>query len=185
MHAETKPKNPLFGLMAQFATPELLQDAASKATEAGYKDMDAYTPFPIEDLTERMGKPRTKLSALVFLAGISGLFGGLGLQIYASAISYPMNIGGRPLISLPSFIPVAYECTILFASFTAAIGMILLNGLPRPHHPVFEVQAFQRASCDKFFLCIESTDTKFDATETKSFLKTLKPEDVYDVPNET
>jgi len=182
MNAFSTSNPPLHGVMAKFNSPADLVEAANQARLAGYKVMDGYSPFPVEHLNEAMGRKNTRLPLLVLLGGIAGALTGYGLQYYTMVIAYPMNIGGRPLHSWPSFIPVSYELTILFASFTAALGMLAINGFPQPYHPVFNVEAFAAASDDKFFLCIESTDPKFDAVRTTEFLKGLKPEGVYEVP---
>ncbi len=172
----------IWGVMAQFSTPEDVVAAAEKAFAAGYRKMDAYSPHPIEGLAEAMGKARTRIPLLVLMAGITGLFAGYGLEFFVSVIDYPLNIGGRPLNSIPSFVPVAYECTILFASLMSALGMLAINGFPMPYHPVFNVPEFARgASCDKFFLCLEATDPKFTPEGARSFLNTLKSEGVHDV----
>lgn len=182
-HGHGSPKAlGVFGLMAEFKSPEALIAAAGKLRDHGIQRMDAFSPFPIEGLVEALGRPRTKLPVLIFLAGIAGLCGGLALEIWTSAYDYPLNIGGRPLISLPSFIPPAFECTILLASLTAVFGMFALNGLPLPYHPVFNVKRFsEHASCDGFFLCVEATDRKYDAARLKTLFQELKAEGVYEV----
>jgi hypothetical protein len=173
----TKP----WGLMAQFDSATALVNAARLAREAGFTKLDAYSPFPIHQLDEALRLPRTKLPWLVLAGGIMGTLGGLSLQYWASVIEYPMNIGGRPYASWVSFIIPAYETTILLASLTAVIGMIALNGLPLPYHPVFNVPEFVSASGDRFFLTIETSDPKFDAVTTRKFLEGLKPMGVSDV----
>lgn len=182
MSAPAKTTAGTWGVMAQFATPEDVLEAADKAFAAGYRKMDAYSPHPIEGLAEAMGKARTRIPFLVLMAGLTGLCAGFGLEYFTSVIDYPMNIGGRPLNSIPSFVPVAYECTILFSALMSALGMLAINGFPMPYHPVFNVAEFVRgASRDKFFLCIEATDPKFDAAAVRAFLTGLKPEGVHDV----
>ena len=173
----TKP----WGLMAQFDSATALVNAARLAREAGFTKLDAYSPFPIHQLDEALRLPRTKLPWLVLAGGIMGTLGGLSLQYWASVIEYPMNIGGRPYASWVSFIIPAYETTILLASLTAVIGMIALNGLPLPYHPVFNVPEFASASGERFFLTIETSDPKFDAVTTRKFLEGLKPMGVSDV----
>jgi hypothetical protein len=170
-----------WGLMAQFDSATALVNAARLAREAGFTKLDAYSPFPIHQLDEALRLPRTKLPWLVLAGGIMGTLGGLGLQYWASVIEYPMNIGGRPYASWVSFIIPAYETTILLASLTAVIGMIALNGLPLPYHPVFNVPEFAGASEDRFFLTIETSDPKFDAVTTRKFLDGLHPVGVSDV----
>jgi len=167
--------------MAEFETPDQLLRAARAAREAGYRTMDAFSPFPIEGLHEEVGFHRTRLPAIVLIAGTVGALTGFGLQYWVSKISYPLNIGGRPLNSWPSFIPVTFEMTILFAALSAVIGMIVLNGLPMPYHPVFGAPRFAQASQDRFFLAIEAEDPKFDREETKAFLESLNPSAVSEV----
>ena len=163
----------IHGVMAEFDNPTDLVDAANRARVAGYTAMDAYTPFPIEELTEALGIKKNPLPLIVLLGGIFGGLGGYMLEYWTQVIAWPMNIGGRPFHSWPHFIPVTFECTVLGASLAAFVGMLALNGLPKPYHPVFNVPAFDRASRDRFFLCIEATDPKFDRYATESFLKDL------------
>lgn len=175
-------KQPLHGLMVEFVDPANVVRAAHAAYEAGYRKMDAYSPYPIEELAEALGRhKRGRLPILVLLGGITGLFAGLGLEYYASVISYPLNIGGRPFASWPAFIPPAFETTVLFAAFAAVFGMIALNGLPMPYHPVFNVPEFALASRDRFFLCIEASDPKFERGSTRQFLEALEPKAIYEV----
>ncbi len=176
-----KPRPPIYGLMAEFDTPESVVAAAHAARRAGYKRMDAYTPFPIEELTEALGLHHTRLPLVVLVGGLAGCLGGFGMQYYASVISYPLNIGGRPLNSWPSFVPVTFELTILVAVLSAVLGMLALNGLPQPYHPVFNVPRFALASRNRFFLCIESRDAKFDRAATRKLLEEASGHDVYDV----
>jgi len=168
-------QRPIYGIMAEFDAPEKILAAAERARDAGYRKMDAYTPFPMEELTHALGVEQSKLSLFVLCCGIAGALTGFFLPYVASVIDYPLNIGGRPLNSWPHWIPITFELTILFAAFGAVVGMIFRNGLPRPVHPVFNVDRFELASRDKFFLCIESIDPKFDRGETEKFLKSLKP----------
>ena len=174
-------KLPLYGLMADFENPQDLIKAASNAYEAGYRKMDAYSPMPIEGLAEAIGFHRTWLPYLVLLGGILGGLAGYLLQYYTMVIDYPINVGGRPLHSWPAFIPVTFEMTILGASATAVLGMLALNGLPMPYHPVFNVQKFELASQNRFFLCIESRDPKFHPEATREFLESLLPAEVHEV----
>ncbi len=175
-------RQPLYGLMVEFTEPEAVVRAAHRAFEAGYRKMDAYSPYPIEELAEALGRhKRGRLPFLVLIGGITGLCAGLGLEYYASVISYPLNIGGRPFASWPAFIPPAFETTVLFAALFAVFGMIALNGLPMPYHPVFNVPAFAHATRDRFFLCIEAKDPRFDPAETRRFLETLEPEAIHEV----
>jgi hypothetical protein len=163
----------LHGLMAEFDNPTDLVDAANRARLAGYTSMDAYTPFPIEELNDALGLKKNPLPLIVLLGGIFGGGGGYYLQYWTQVIAWPMNIGARPFNSWPHFIPVTFECTVLGASLAAFVGMLALNGLPKPYHPVFNVPAFDRASRDRFFLCIEATDPKFDLDRTWSFMMSL------------
>jgi hypothetical protein len=169
------------GLMAEFKSPKALVHAAEKARLAGYKNMDAYTPIPVEELEEALGLRRTRLPILVFIGGVIGGLSGFGLEYWTQAIAYPMNIGARPYNSWPQFIPVTFELTVLGSALTAFVGMWALNKLPQPYHPVFNVPEFARASTDRFFLCIEATDPRFDLSGTKQFLEGLKPVGVSEV----
>jgi hypothetical protein len=171
----------IYGLLAEFDTPTQLVDAAHKIREAGYAKTDAFSPFPLHEIDEALGVKRSILPILVFFGGIAGLLTGLGLQIFVHYIDYPTIVGGRPFISLPSFIPATFELTILFAAFTAVGGMLLLNGLPQPYHPVFNVPRFALATREKFFLLIETSDSKFNYDDTKSFMQSLNPQEVFDV----
>ena len=171
----------LYGLMAEFETPDGLVHATEKARLAGYRQMDAYSPIPIEELSEALGLARTRLPKLVFLGGLLGGIGGYSLEYYCAVIAYPLNIGGRPLHSWPQFIPVTFETTVLGAALACFIGMWALNRLPQPYHPVFNVPAFARASTDRFFLCIEATDPAFKLDGTRQFLEGLHPVGVSEV----
>jgi hypothetical protein len=168
---DTSPK--AYGFVAAFETPEQLVAAAKKATAAGYRDMDAYSPIPVEGITEALEWKDDRLGWLVFFGGLSGIGAGLLLEWWTSTIAYPHNVGGKPLFSLPAFLPVFYECTILFAAFAATFGMLALNGLPKPHHPIFNSEAGQRASQDRFVLCIEATDPQFEREKVRAFMEGL------------
>jgi hypothetical protein len=173
----------LYGLMAEFERPEDLVAAASRARDAGYRRMDGYTPFPVEGLAAALGFRRTQVPLIALIGGIVGCLGGFFMQYYIAVIDYPLNIGGRPLNSWPSFIVITFEMTVLVAALSAVLGMLALNGLPMPHHPVFNVPRFALASKDRFFLVIEASDPKFDVEDTKRFLKSLQPREVADVEN--
>ena len=170
----------VYGLVAKFDTPDEVVAATRSAREAGYEKMEAYSPFPIEELTEILDfKP--KIQYLVFIGGVLGALSGFALQYYASVIAYPLIIGGRPFNSWPAFIIVEFELTILFAGIAAVFGMLGMNGFPHPYHPVFNAKDFNLVSRDKFFLVIESTDPRFDPDGTRSFLESLGPEEVTEV----
>ncbi|MBL8123193.1 MAG: DUF3341 domain-containing protein [Pyrinomonadaceae bacterium] len=171
----------LYGLMAEFDTATELVDAARSTRDAGYKRTDAFSPFPIHEIDEALGIKRSILPVLVFFGGITGLLSGVSLQVFVHYIDYPLNIGGRPYLSWLSFVPPSFELTILLAGFTAVFGMLFLNGLPRPYHPVFNVPRFSLATREKFFLLIEAADEKYNYDETKAFLDSLKPQEVFDV----
>ncbi len=170
-HPETGPG--LYGLMAEFIEPHELLCAAEAAHAAGYRRMDAYSPLPIEGLSDALGFHQTRLPLLVLLGGIVGGLLGYGLQYWINMIEYPYNIGGRPYHSWPAFIPVTFETTILGASLTAVLGMLVLNGLPMPYHPTFNLPEFNLASQHRFFLCIEARDRNFDLPKTTEFLESL------------
>ena len=171
----------VYGLMAEFDDPRALVDATAKAREAGYRRMDAYSPFPIEELHDATGASPSRLPLITLAGGLVGCISGFLLQYWASVIAYPLNVGGRPFNSWPAFIPVTFECTILGAALAAVLGMLALNGLPMPYHPVFNTPRFALASKDRFFLCIEAKDPKFDHDETWAFLTRLGPRVVMDV----
>jgi hypothetical protein len=172
----------IYGLMAEFGSDDEILAAVKSAYDHGYRRMDAFAPFPVEGLAEALGRKKTAVPLIVFCAGLGGGLGGYFLQWYAMAVSYPLNIGGRPLNSWPAYIPITFELTVLSAAFGAILGMLALNKLPEPYHPVFNVPEFERASTDKFFLCIEANDLKFDLKETRRFLEMLKPELISEVP---
>lgn len=172
----------VYGLMAEFDTATELVDAAHKVREAGYTKTDAFSPFPLHEIDEALGIKRSILPYLIFCGALVGTFTAIGLQIFVHYIDYPLNVGGRPYISIPSFVPPAFELTILFAGFTAVFGMLFLNGLPRPYHPVFNVPRFALATREKFFLMIESADPKFEYGDAMKFMEGLKPQEVFDVP---
>jgi hypothetical protein len=176
MKRDAKPR--LHGLMAEFGTPQALVDAAAHAHEAGYRRMDAYSPYPIEALWEALGHHKSRVPLLVLIGALTGAVSGYALQYWVSAMAYPLDVGGRPYNSWPAFIPVTFEMAILFGVGFAVIGMLALNGLPMPHHPVFNVSRFALASRDRYFLCIEARDRKFDREATRAFLMSLHPSEV-------
>src|SRR2546428_2482603 len=163
----------IYGLMAEFDEPTTLVAATQHAHREGYRCMDAYSPFPIEELHEALHAHDTRLPLIVLIGGLLGCLGGYFLQYWASVLAYPINVGGRPLNSWPSFVPVTFECTILVAALSAVLGMLALNGLPQPYHPVFNVGRFALASRNRFFLCIEAKDSKFELERTSRFLASL------------
>ena len=173
----------IYGVMAEFGDPNALVAATYRAHYEGYRRMDAYSPFPIEELHEALDAHHTRLPLIVLLGGVFGGIGGYLLQYWSAAIAYPINVAGKPFNAWPMFIPVTFECTILGAALAAVLGMLALNGLPQPYHPVFNVPRFALASRNRFFLCIEARDPKFDLDKTRSFLETLGPREVSTVAN--
>jgi len=179
----TTPVPPaLYGVMAEFEDPTSLVEAARRTHDEGYRNFDAFSPFPIHEVFEAMHLHDKRVPLMVLGGGIAGLCTGLGLQVWVSAFAYPLNIGGRPYLSWPMFVPVTFELTILFAAFAAVFGMFALNGFPTPYHPVFNVERFTaHASQDRFFVAIEATDPKFDRARTRAFLQSLGAKDINDV----
>jgi hypothetical protein len=176
-------RNPIYGLLAEFETPTEVVEAAKKTHAAGYKKIDAYSPFPIEELSEAIGFHHNNVALVVLCGGIIGCLTGYLMQYWIATISYPVNVGGRPFHSWPSFIIVTFELTILFSVLSAVFGMLALNGLPMPHHPVFNVPRFELASKDKFFLIVFSSDPKYNAGDTRAFLEGLRPVSISEVPS--
>lgn len=174
-------KDRLYGVMAEFPSAETLIEATLSCTKEGYRNVDAYAPYPVEGLSEALSLKPSRVPTITFVGSALGLITAYALAYYCSVISYPVNIGGRPLNSVPAWIPVMFELTVLFGGLAAAFGMICINGLPRPYHPVFNVEKFKAASRDGFFLCVEASDPKFDLTNTKQFLERLSPRGVYEV----
>ncbi|HEX7807729.1 MAG TPA: DUF3341 domain-containing protein [Thermoanaerobaculia bacterium] len=177
-----KIKEGLYGVVAEFNDPQSLLDAANSVREAGYTSTDAFSPFPIHGLAEAVGFHKSRLSLIVLMMGIMGGIGGFFMCWYANVISYPLNIGGKPYNSWPAWIPITFECTILLAALGAVFGMLALNGLPMPYHPMFNLRRFDSASRDKFFLVIQARDPKFRLEEARRLLETLGPREVTDVP---
>lgn len=171
----------LHGILAEFDTATELVDAARLVRDAGYTKTDAFSPFPLHEIDEALGIKRSILPYLIFAGGITGLLSGLGLTYFVHVIEWPINVGGRPAFSLPAFIPPMFELTILFSAFVAVFGMLFLNGLPSPYHPVFNVPRFALATREKFFLIIESADPKYDYETTRAFMETLNAQEVFDV----
>lgn len=171
----------LHGIMAEFGNPTDLVVAIHKARAAGYRTMDAYSPIPVEEVSEALHIHDRKLPLLVLLGGIAGCIGGFSLATWTSVYDYPINVGGRPFFSWVSFLPVTFETTVLAAAATAVLGLLALNGLPMPYHPVFNVPQFALATREKFFLCIEATDPQFDRAEVRRFLESLEPLSVAEV----
>jgi hypothetical protein len=179
--ATTQTAPALYGLLAEFDDPKGLVEAAKRTYAAGYRKIDTFSPYPIEEAWEAIGHHDRRLSFIVLAGGLMGLLTGVGLQEWVNFLAYPVNIAGKPLNSWPQFVPVTFELTILFASLAAVIGMIVLNGLPQPYHPAFNVDRFERATRDKFFLIVESEDPKFDRQATAAFLKGLNASEVSEV----
>lgn len=172
----------LYGLVAEFQDADALSAAARETYTAGYRQIEACSPFPVHGLAEAIGSHSTELPSLVLGGGIAGLVAGFGLQFWASVVAYPLNIGGRPMNSWPSFLPVTFELTVLVAALAAVLGMLALNRLPQPWHPLFGVDRFERATQDRFFLVIEASDPLFHRETTMQFLETQQPTGVYEVP---
>jgi hypothetical protein len=168
----------IYGITAEFDSPDDLLAATERAYAEGYRKMDAYTPFPVHGLPEALGHRGARLPWIVLAGGIVGALAGYGLQWYTAVVAYPLNIGGRPTNSWPAFIPITFEVTILCAALAAVFGMLALNGLPEPYHPLFNVPSFELASRSHFFLCIEASDPKFDLEATRAFLEGLRPQSV-------
>jgi hypothetical protein len=176
---QTKP--PLYGLMAEFDNPTDLVEAARRTYDAGYRRINGYSPFPIEELSDAIGFHKTRLPLIVLIGGILGGLAGYFMMYYMEVINYPINVGGRPFHSWPSFIPITFETTVLGAALAAIFGMLALNKLPQPYHPVFNAERFALATRDRFFLVIEADDPKFDHDKVQEFMNTLNAKEVVDV----
>ena len=175
----------IYGVVAEFPTPHELIHAVEKTREAGYRRIEAYTPFPVEGLSEALALKRNNVPLITLIGGLTGGFGGFFFQYWVSVIAYPLNIGGRPLNSWPAFIPVTFELTVLGAALSAVFGMLALNGLPRPHHPLFNVHRFvKHATSDRFFLCIEARDSKFHLKDSARFLQGLNASHINEVEDD-
>ena len=174
-------KPPIYGVMAEFDNPASLVTAAREARARGYRKLDAYSPFPIEALTEALHLPKSKLPLIVLIGGILGGIAGYMMQYFVTVIYYPINVGGRPLHSWPMYIVITFELTVLFAAVSAVFGLLAVCGLPMPYHPTFNVPRFALASRNRFFLCIEAADPLFDRTETESFLESMDAREVSEV----
>jgi hypothetical protein len=171
-----------YGLLAEFEHEEALVAAVRRTRESGYVAVDAFSPYPIDDLEDALRLPKTRVPLIVLIGGLTGACTAYLMQWYANVVSYPLNIGGRPHHSWPAFIPITFELTVLFAALFGVIGMLVLNRLPQPYHPVFNIPQFVRASQDAFFLCIESNDPLFRPDATRQFLAELQPSGVWEVP---
>lgn len=180
MHIDTAPEG-LYGLMAEFEDGDALIAATTRAKAAGYHKMDGYSPIPLHGMSEALGQPYTKLPWVVFACGLLGGIGIFSFMCWVTAVDYPLVLGGKPLISWPAYLPITFEVTVLLSGISCTIGMFAFNGLPEPYHPVFNAEGFERASSDRFFLCIESADPKFDENETRAFLEGLGPNRVVEV----
>jgi hypothetical protein len=172
--ARKRQRPTVYGVMAEFDNPTDAVAATRAAHEAGYRRMDAFSPYPVEELSEAVGEGRNWLPLIVLIGGILGGTSGYLLQYYLSVINYPLNVGGKPLHSWPAFIPITFEMTILGAALFAIFGMLALNGLPEPYHPVFNVPNFSHATRDRFYLVIEWRDPNFDHAQTAEFLRGLE-----------
>ena len=176
-------RTPIYGLMAEFDSPSDLVAAAERTRDAGYKKIDAYSPFPVEGLAEAIGFHHDLVPLITLIGGIVGGTTGYLMQYWMAAVNYPLNIGGKPPHSWPAFIVITFEMTILFAGLSAVLGMLALNGLPMPYHPVFNVPRFALATKDRFFLIVFSTDAKYDLVGTRKFLEGLNPRSLSEVPS--
>ena len=181
MKADVRVGPRVWGMLGEFERPDQLVLAAQRAREAGYRRMDAYTPFPIHGLSDALGFRPSKLPLVVLAGGIIGCATALGMQWFSTTVHYPMNVGGRPFASWPSFIPITFELTVLFAAGAAVFGMLGMNGLPMPYHPVFNAPRFAFASRDRFFLGLEARDPKFDLEKTRAFLESLGAREIVTV----
>jgi len=182
-HAPAESPPPaVYGLLAEFETAEAMSAATRKATEAGYTRLDAYSPYPVGDAADALNFPKSEMGAVMFLGGLTGACTGFFMQYYLNAYGYSLNVGGRPYLSWPSFVPITFEMMVLTTALTGLFGLLAICGLPRYHHPLFNSKTFDRASRDRFFLCIEAIDPKYDPSATRAFLNELHPLSIEEVP---
>lgn len=182
MNTQDNAKTQVYGLTAEFDSTARLLQAARRVRDAGYRETDAFTPFPVHGLTEALGTRPSRLASLILAGGVTGCAIGIGLQYWVSSIAYPHLVAGRPFFSWPNFIPVVFECTVLCSALTAVIGMFGLNGLPRPYHPVFEAPRIELTSTDRFMIFVSARDPQFDAERTAAFLRSLGAAEVHALP---
>ena len=180
-HHHRRQAPPLYGVIAEFEGPNELVHAARRVYEAGYRRINGYSPYPIEELSEAIGFTHTSLPLIVFIGGLVGGIGGFFMQYWIEVLNYPINVGGKPYNSWPAFIPITFEMTVLVAAFSAVLGMLILNKLPQPYHPVFNLPNFALATRDRFFLAVEANDPKFNHSEVVDLLKSLNAVAVNDV----
>ena len=166
-----------YGILAEFRTPDELLAAARRAREQGYRDLDAFTPFPVQGLAEVLDIRDSRVLWLGLGGGIFGFLVAVGMQVFVNW-HYPLDVGGRPVFALSAFAVIAFELTVLFAALTPAIGMLVMNGLPRLNYPVFSASRFKLASNDRFFLCIKAGDARFDPQKTTAFLESTGAETI-------
>jgi hypothetical protein len=172
----------VYGLLAEFATGDDMAAATRKAKAAGYNHMDCYSPYPVGDAADALNFPKSEMGAVMFIGGLTGAFSGFLMQYWCNTYGYALNVGGRPYFSWPSFVPITFEMMVLTAALSGLFGLIAICGLPRYNHPLFNSKTFDRATRDRFFLCIESTDPQYDAVATRTFLNDLNPLSVEEVP---
>jgi hypothetical protein len=181
MSAQTEPQT-VYGIMAEFTDPDALIEATQHAYDRGYRLMEAYTPFPVDGLAEALGFHRNRVPGVVFIGGLLGGIGGFFMQWFSAVVHYPLDVGGRPFNSWPAFIPITFELTVLSAAISAVLAMFWFNGLPRPHHPVFNVPSFALASRNRFFLCLQARDPLFEPNSARLFLEEFRPKTISVVP---
>ncbi len=183
VHGHPEADGPkVYGMLAEFANGDDLVAAVKKAKAEGYSRMDGYSPVPVAEVADALGFPKSEMGTIMFVGGLTGAAAGFLMQYWGNSYGYPYNVGGRPYLSWPSFVPVTFEMMVLTTALSGLFGLMALCGLPRHHHPLFNVPAFDRASRDRFFLCIEADDPKYDADRTRAFLMTLNPVSIEEVP---